>query len=152
LDQTQSAALLADILRAALWRVVLHSDYFPGQSGLKDHMWIPMVTSAIDDCAIISSDKSMRLWTSEDGKVREAIEASNAKVFFLSSTSKADKRTLQDQAMGVLKAQKDICRWYRRHGETHFVGRIHLGGRLGEVQKLFSGTRRARGGAKEDVA
>lgn len=94
----------------------------------------------------------MRLWTTEGGKVREAIEACNAKVFFLSSTSKADKRSLQDQAMGVLRAQKEICRWYRRHAETHFFGRIHLGSRLGEVQKLLSGTRRASGGEKADVA
>src|SRR5687767_12205073 len=40
-DQTQSAPLLADILRAALWKVVLHADQFPDQSGLKDYLWIP---------------------------------------------------------------------------------------------------------------
>ena len=41
---------------------------------------------------------------------------------------------------GVMKAQKNSVGVNRRHAETHFIGRIHLGGRLGEVQKLLSGT------------
>jgi hypothetical protein len=143
--------LLADILRAAQWRVVLHSDHFPGQSDLKDHVWIPDAVAAIEDCAIISSDKSMRLWTAEQGKVRAAIEQCCGKVFFLSGTSKVEKRTIEDQATGVMAAQREICRIYRRHVDRFYFGRIHLASRLGEVQKLAAGVRRHRG-SREDVA
>jgi hypothetical protein len=144
--------MLADILRAAAWRVVLHSEQFPDQSYLKDHIWIPAATEAIEDCAIISSDKSMKLWTTEDSKVRPIIEQCNAKVFFLSSTSKAEKRSLEEQAVAIVRAQKDICRWFRRHDGKYFIGRIHLGNRLGEVQKLHGGTRRQDATSKGNVA
>jgi hypothetical protein len=143
-DQTQSAELFSDILRAAKWRVVLHSVHFPGQSNLKDHLWIPAAIGAVEDCAIISSDRSMKLWSAEDGLVRPAIEKCNAKIFFLSGTSRAGRRTLQEQATAIMNAQTDICRHFRRYADTFFFGRIHLGNRSGEVEKLSVGTRRPR--------
>lgn len=151
IDQTQSAEVLADILRAAKWRVALHSEKFPNKSSLKDHVWIPAAMETIQDCAIVSSDRSMRLWTEEDGLVRPVIEKCNAKIFFLSSTSKAERRTLEEQAAAIIKAQQDICRYYRRFAHTFFFGRIHLGNRIGEVQKLTVGSRRQRV-TKEEVA
>lgn len=105
----------------------------------------------IEDCAIISSDRSMRLLTAEGGLARPAIEQCNGKVFFLSGTSRADRRRLEEQAFAIIQAQKDICRFYRRFAHTYFFGRIHLRNRVGEVQHLCAGTRRQRA-TKEEVA
>jgi hypothetical protein len=107
----------------------------------------------VPDCAIISSDKSMMLWTAEGGLVRPAIEQCGAKIFFLSNTGRgADKRTLEQQAAAIISAQREMCRCYRRYANAFFIGRIHMGSRIGEVQRLCAGGRRQRRAGKEDVA
>jgi hypothetical protein len=129
-----SAPLLADILRAAEWRVELHSKHFPTRGNIPDHEWVPI--AAAKECAIITSDKKIRGWRTENGLVRPVIMECRAKIFFL----RGEDLDLDDQAFAIGKARVAICRHFRQHAGTFMIARIHSKGpRLGEVQILEAG-------------
>jgi hypothetical protein len=131
LDATSSTPILARILRAAEWDVWLHSEHFKDRPNIPDHEWIPIATQL--GCAIITSDKRMMWWTTENGLVRPVIESCGAKVFFVRGSG----LTLEDQAHAIGLARREICRHCRRYGDKFFIARIHTrGSRIGEVQPL----------------
>jgi hypothetical protein len=123
---------LSDPLAHAGWSIELHKELFPDEGEKADYEWIPIVTAR--GCTIITSDKSMKSWYAEGGRVRQVIERCNAKIFFLRGMRGAD------QAEAILKAERGICRSVRKFRGTYLFARIHaVGNRFGEVQALHFG-------------
>lgn len=128
MDATSCTTDLSESLKADGWTVQLHTERYPGKGEKPDHEWIPEV--AADGFAIITSDKKIQSWKTEDGKVRPVIEASKAKVFFIRGTPGEQAKALKKSAVAILRASK-------RHSGTAMTARIHItGSRLGEVQVL----------------
>ena len=131
-----STESLAQILKASAWTVELHKLLFVNRGEIPDHEWIPVV--AARGCVIITSDKSMKGWREENGKVRSAIERSKAKIFFVRGAG----LTIHDQAHAIGLARRHLCRLVRKHAGTFVIARIHTkGSRVGEVQMLHCGGR-----------
>lgn len=133
IDQTNGSTQLSEILTAAEWSVTLHRDHYPNRGNIADHEWVP--EAATMGCAIISCDKHMRGWLTEDGLVRPKIESSHAKIFFIKSGL-----SIPDTAYVIGMAQRHICRVFRNNASTFVFARLHArGNRLGEVQVLSCG-------------
>jgi hypothetical protein len=123
---------LSDALTVAGWTVELHKTLFAGET--PDHEWITPV--ATHSPAIITSDKKMKLFATEGGLARAAIESGMAKVFFVRGAG----LTPEEQAHAIILARHRICRLFKKHAGTYLLARIHTkGSRIGEVQLLDCG-------------
>ena len=126
---------LSGALVDAGWSVTLHSHLFPGEGEKPDHEWIPTVTER--GYTILTSDKKMKSWKTEQMQVRQAIEDNAAKVFFLRGVGLKPA----DQAKAVIEAERAMCRACRRYGGTYLIARIHTNGSsLGKVDVQYYGT------------
>lgn len=120
-------------------QVLLHSHLFPGEGEKPDHEWIPIVTQR--GYAILTSDKKMKSWKTEQMQARQAIEDNAAKVFFLRGVGLKPA----DQAMAVIKAERSMSRACQKYRGTYLIARIHSanGPNVGQlhIQYYGEGTR-----------
>jgi hypothetical protein len=125
---------LSGALVAAGWSVMLHSNLFPGQGEKPDHDWIPVVTEL--GYAILTSDKKMKSWKTEQMQARQAIEDHSAKVFFLRGTGLKP----EDQANAVIAAARSMGQQCKKYRGTFLIARIHTNGSsLGRVDVQYYG-------------
>lgn len=125
---------LVSTLESDGWTVVLHKVLSHGEGEKPDHEWIPVVTKL--GYAIITSDRKMKSWNTEDGLARDAIERSGAKVFFLRGVG----LTPNEQGAAINTGRKHLCRHVRQCEGTYLISRIHsVGSRMGEIQVLQRG-------------
>jgi PIN like domain len=117
LDQTFSSVKLAAILSAAPeWTIELHGKHFKGDA--KDHEWVPVAASR--GWLILSCDKRIRKWRTENGLARRAAIESAAKVFFLARGS----RPFAEYGYIVGRARNSILRLAKKNRGGPLFARI----------------------------
>jgi hypothetical protein len=127
LDQTFSSPKLAAILEASPgWKIELHGKHFAGNA--HDHEWVPQV--AARKWIILSCDKKIHKWRTENGLARRAAIESCAKVFFLAKGS----RPLAEYGYAVGLARVRILSLAKKNAGAPLFCRIHADGR---VETLF---------------
>lgn len=130
IDCTSEARTLVGVLRASGWDLVTHSEMFPGEGAKPDHEWIPIVAET--GRLIITSDKRVKWFRTEAGKVRPVIEACKAKIIFLRSEGVRP----EDQAHTVGINRANICRAAKNYAASFLFVRLHQDGRFQVLEPL----------------
>src|SRR5262249_26537086 len=102
--------------------IELHKTHWPGEA--KDHVWIP--PCAEKGWWILSCDKRIHRWRTENGLARKAAMDACAKVFFLARGA----RPLPEYAAAVITQKRRLFQMVRKNRGVPLFVRILSDGQL----------------------